>query len=127
MSASERQLAWIWGGLALATAALSPLWIHLAPMLRPCLFREVTGIPCPSCGATRGILALMDGRVVDGLTYNPLITAGFAAFLAGGVIAPLWAWRVGEVPDIEHPLPKWLRVSIVLVIMANWFWVILSN
>jgi len=127
MTSSEHQLAWIWGGLVLATVALSPLWIHLAPMLRPCVFREVTGIPCPSCGTTRGVLALIDGRPLEALTLNPLMAAGFAAFLAGGVIAPIWAWRVGQVPNIEHPVPMWLRVSIVLVIIANWIWVVISS
>lgn len=127
MNSSERQLAWIWGGLALATVALSPLWIHLTGMLRPCMFREVTGIPCPSCGSTRGVLAVMDGRVLDALTLNPLMAMGFVTFLAGGAIAPLWAWRTGRVPDVEHPLPMWVRISIVLVILANWAWVVTSQ
>jgi hypothetical protein len=127
MSASERQLAWIWAGLALATAALSPVWIHLAPLLRPCLFRQVTGVPCPSCGATRGVLALMDGRVLEALTFNPLMVTGFAAFLAGGALAPLWAWRINRVPDIVHPLPLWVRLGAVLAILANWAWVVVQH
>lgn len=127
MSSSERQLAWIWGGLALATVALSPLWIHFIGLLRPCIFREVTGIPCPSCGTTRGVLALMDGRVLDALALNPMMATAFVVFLAGGMIAPLWAWRDGRLPRIGHPLPIWIRVAIVVVILANWAWVVISQ
>lgn len=127
MTSSERQLAWIWGGLALATIALSPLWIRLAPVLTPCLFRRLTGVPCPSCGATRGVLALLDGRPFDALALNPLLATAFAAFLAGGVIGPIWAWRVHRLPHIEHPLPRWLRLAAVLAILANWVWVIISQ
>lgn len=127
MTTSEQQLSWIWGGLAMATVALSPLWIHLAPLLQPCLFRRVTGISCPSCGATRGVLALTDGRLVDALNLNPLMITGFIAFLAGGVIAPIWAWRAGKLPHIELQLPRWVRVTLVLAILANWAWIVISQ
>jgi hypothetical protein len=127
MSASEHQLAWIWAGLVLATAALSPIWIRLAPLLRPCLFRHVTGIPCPSCGATRGVLAFVDGRVGEAFALNPLVIAAFAAFLAGGILVPLWARLVGRVPRIDHPLPLWIRISAVLGIVANWVWVVFAS
>ena len=124
MTTAERQLAWIWGGLVLAIAALSPVWVLLAPWLRPCIFRSVTGVPCPSCGATRGVLALIDGRLIDAFILNPLLSAGVLAFVAGGLIAPLWAWRVGSLPRVKHPLPRWVRYAIVLAIIANWWWVI---
>ena len=124
MSTVERQLAYIWGGLALAVVALAPLWSLLVSFARPCIFHSVTGIPCPTCGATRSVLALLDGRAIESLTFNPLVFASSLVFFAGGVIAPLWAWRRGTLPRLGHPLPMWLRIGIVLVILANWAWLI---
>jgi len=124
MTKSERQLAWIWGGLVAASAALAPFWIWLAPHLPRCLFRRLTGVPCPSCGATRGVLALLSGHPVDALSSNPLMAAAVIGFAVGGVIAPLWAWRVGRLPVLPSPLPRWVRYGIVAVIVVNWVWVI---
>ncbi len=124
MTTSEHQLAWIWGALAVATALSTPVWMWAAPYLRPCLFRNVTGIPCPSCGATRGVLALLDGHPVDALGFNPLMVTIVIAFGIGGLLAPIWARTVGALPAFSHPLPRWTRFGVVAVILANWIWVI---
>lgn len=121
---AERQLALLWGGLALAAVALQPLWKLLAPHLRPCVFRAVTGVSCPTCGATRATTALLDGRIIDALTLNPLVAGSVAVFILGGVFAPLWAWRKGTAPQLPSPLPIWVRLGIVVAIAANWAWVI---
>lgn len=125
LSTAERQLAYIWGGLALSVVALKPLWPVLVPLLRPCLFHSLTGIPCPSCGATRSVLALLDGQVGDAIFYNPLIFTATLVFLIGGLLAPLWAWRHGTAPRLTQPLPLWLRLSVVIAIAINWCWLIL--
>jgi hypothetical protein len=108
----------------LATFPLRPLLIWLAPFLRPCLLREATGIPCPTCGATRGTLALLEGQLVEALLLNPMVTVAAGGFLIGGLVAPLWAYRRGTVPTVPVPLPGWSRTAIVVVILANWAWVI---
>ncbi|HOC43426.1 MAG TPA: DUF2752 domain-containing protein [Thermoanaerobaculales bacterium] len=124
LSVAERQLAWVWGGLALSVVALKPLWPLVTPFLRPCLFRSITGVPCPSCGATRSVLALLDGDVPGALLLNPLVFAASIAFLAGGVVAPLWAWRRCPAPRLAHPLPRSIRLGLVALILLNWAWLI---
>jgi len=37
-----------------------------------CLIKHTTNIPCPSCGSTRTILALLHGNIMDSLYWNPL-------------------------------------------------------
>ena len=36
-----------------------------------CAFREVTGLPCPGCGLTRGMSALLRGRIQEAAEWNP--------------------------------------------------------
>ena len=124
LTVAERQLAYIWGGLALALVALKPLWLLLAPFMRPCLFHSLTGIPCPTCGATRCVLALLDGDLPGAAGFNPLVFAATAVFVLGGVIAPLWAWRRGTGPRFARQIPMPVRIGLVALILANWVWLI---
>lgn len=44
--------------------------------VHPCFIKTVTGIPCPSCGTTRSVLLILEGKFYDALQLNPL---GFVA------------------------------------------------
>jgi hypothetical protein len=98
----------------------------LADRLPPCIFHQVTGYPCPTCGTTRAILALAGGRWREAVLFNPLaILAGalFFAWLIGG-----WAvyGMTGRFPSPRIP-PRslWpIRIGVVLLIAANWAWLI---
>jgi hypothetical protein len=48
-----------------------------------CLIRAVTGRPCPACGMTRAMAALLQGQVKTAARYNLLV------FPAGAVVAAL--------------------------------------
>ena len=53
-----------------------------------CVFRAVTGVPCPGCGMTRAWLALLRGDVASAIAYHPL----FWVFpLALGAVAAMSA------------------------------------
>src|SRR5947208_1542702 len=47
---------------------------HLQMGLPPCTFREMTGVPCPSCGMTTSFALLMHGDVVNSLRANAVGT-----------------------------------------------------
>jgi Protein of unknown function (DUF2752) len=120
----ERQLAVVWGVAGAGALALRPLWLALVPLLPPCPFRALTGIPCPSCGTTHAAIALLNGRVGAALAANPFATVAGALFLAGAVLAPLWAAVPGPMIEIPHPLPGPLRIAIVAALGMSWAWVI---
>lgn len=54
----------------------------------PCIFLNVTGVPCPTCGATRTFAALAQLDLLSAFKFNPLLAAG-AVLLA---LAP-FAWK----------------------------------
>lgn len=37
-----------------------------------CLFKNITGVPCPGCGLTRSYLALLKGNISHAFYYHPL-------------------------------------------------------
>lgn len=52
----------------------------------PCLIRNLYHIPCPSCGSTRAVMALLQGNFGEAFSWNPL---GFI-LLVGLIVLPLW-------------------------------------
>jgi hypothetical protein len=94
-----------------------------------CLFKEITGLPCPSCGTSRSLLLLFRGDVADAFMTNPL-----GPLLAPAlVIVPLWIavdvarkrrsfyrWYLW-VEDV-FKRNTWVTVSAVTIIVLNWIW-----
>lgn len=96
--------------------------LALAP---PCLFRLWTGIPCPSCGATRTGIALSHLRVADAFVENPLFFALFIAFI-------LWGMNTMLAVVVEKNLQLVLTVRekklvqrlLISAIIINWAYLI---
>lgn len=65
---------------AIAIAALVPP-ARLEGMPTTCLFRRVTGRPCPSCGLTRSWNATAHGRLRTALAHHPFGPLTFFAAL----------------------------------------------
>jgi hypothetical protein len=63
-----------------------------------CLFRKVTGLPCPGCGMTRSFCALAKGNVHQSFLFHPLGPLVFLAFIVAWVRAAvlLGVDRVGS-------------------------------
>ncbi len=71
-------------GVAVVWLALVGAFEWLRPAgsdLTLCLFRNATGLPCPTCGTTRAVLAAADGRLADAASFNPFMAT---AALVGG-------------------------------------------
>ena len=121
---SERQLAFLWLAAAASALALRPLWLVIAPFLRPCVFRSLSGIPCPTCGTTRAAAAFLHGDIAAAFTANPLATAMGLLFVVGAPLAVLWAVARLPVPVLPSRLPLWTRIGAITLIAANWIYVI---
>lgn len=84
----------------------------------PCPFHWLTGYPCPSCGGTRAVLALLQGDWQRALLLNPgllLLLAGIAAYAAWGIVRHR---RDGRWPHGPHiPAARWLAL---IALTANW-------
>jgi hypothetical protein len=123
--APERQLAFLWGGAALACAAAAPFARALAAGAPVCAFRSLTGVPCPTCGGTRALLALARLDVGAALAWNPLVTLAALVFALGGLVALARAIRGEGVPDGAPP--RWAGAAAALALAANWAFVIVEG
>jgi len=105
------------GGLAYAG-----VWMAGGLPVPPCAFRAITGCACPTCGATRCVLALVHGHVAQALGWNPLVFAGLALLAVFNVYAA--AVLIGWLPRLRISLNGWegrvVRVAAVVLVAANW-------
>lgn len=61
-------------------AGLAVLALGLYVLDIGCVFRFVTGVPCPGCGMTRAWLAALRGDLAAAVAYHPLFWAVPVAF-----------------------------------------------
>jgi hypothetical protein len=125
-SGGSRPLGLYWGAVAIALTLVSPLASRAAALVPPCLFRSVTGLPCPTCGGTRAGVALSRLDLAGAFAFNPLVTIGGIAFLLGGIAAGAAA-LAGR--PLSEPSRYGLRVRLaaLLAVALNWAWLLLRS
>lgn len=123
----ERQLVLLWLVAAASALVLRPLWLVLAPHLQPCVFRSLTGLPCPTCGTTHAAVAFLHGNLASAFASNPLAALAAVLFVAGAPIATVWAFAGRAAVELPRPLPRWVRYGLVGVIAVNWLYLIVAS
>ncbi len=121
--------------LALA-GTLAPLLLWLAPVdllarfAGSCTFHALTGLPCPSCGTTRGFLALAHGDLLAALRMNPLLFGFLLAVWAWTPVA--WILWLGRLPRPRMALGGRgsrlvIALALVLALAANWAFLVVDG
>src|SRR5258708_38826370 len=77
--------AMVAGGLSVLGASylLPAFWSRGVTPIPPCLFHQITGQPCPMCGATRSFVALAHADFGKAVYLYPLAPLMFLAKLIG--------------------------------------------
>jgi hypothetical protein len=94
-----------------------------------CVFKNVTGIPCPSCGVTRSILYLLQGEFLCGLYLNPIGLLGLIAL----IVMPCWM-LVDAINKKSSLITFYRKAELVIktqriiyfpligLVLMNWIW-----
>lgn len=89
-----------------------------------CLLRKFTGIPCPTCGCTRSLLAWSDLDLAAAFRFNPLffvLCLGLLAWLGLWCVERLTSRRwLGRWSALLRSGPAW-KVFIALAVL-NWLY-----
>ena len=104
--------------------ALLGVYQAIKPATAPslCMWREISGVPCPTCGSTRAFFAASHGRLGDAFLLNPLLGAAAAASGAWLIL------RLGFGRTLKLDLHTrgrralWWAAAVLLVL--NWAYVI---
>jgi len=89
-----------------------------------CGFRQVYGLPCPTCGYTTSVLAFTQGQVIRSFYVQPaaalfcslMVSAAFFAFLVAvfGVYSPAFERRI-----VTLKL-RYIFAALAFVVVAGW-------
>ncbi|HNP32809.1 MAG TPA: DUF2752 domain-containing protein [Flavobacterium sp.] len=96
--------------------------------LRFCIIKNVTGYPCPSCGTTRAVRLLLQGRIKESILLNPfgiivaIIMTVFPIWVLTDIILKketFFRWYKKIEATIRKP---WLAVILIALVLLNWIW-----
>ncbi|MBZ4418120.1 DUF2752 domain-containing protein [Myxococcus sp. RHSTA-1-4] len=114
----RRATGWVIGAAALAHLVLMrfdlPAW--------QCTVRDAVGIPCPGCGLSRAITALVHGQWRDALTlhaFAPVILAGLV-LVTGMALLPEAARRRGISAVARFEQRTGLTALLLLTLVGYW-------
>jgi len=117
-----RLLVFPFGILAVFGLAIVRFKPDLVLHLAHCPLRDMTGVPCPTCGGTHTAVALAHGRLADAFAANPLVAVGLVVFgiwLLTGVLTTV-------APGLRRDLvltsseKRTARILAVLIILGAW-------
>jgi hypothetical protein len=110
--------------LVWSTFGLSLVWLsaHFHRPVQLCLVKRLTGIACPTCGFTRGVLSLLGGQPAQAWLYNPLLNSALALFFAATAVRIISGRSVRiNLKGIERPA-AWILAGALF--FANWAYVL---
>jgi len=127
LGADETDHELIWLCVSVASAIGAWLWLRLGYPVPRCVWHELTGIPCPSCGATRSVIALLAGKWTAAFLLNPLIFFGALSVALYDIYAA--AVLAASAPRLRlNPLSRRtsniIRLTILAAVASNWVWLI---
>lgn len=93
-----------------------------------CLIKQITNIPCPSCGSTRSIISIIKGDYIGSLYINPMgIIIGIIMLLS-----PIWiiidlTMRMNTLYVFYQKIEAYIQrqkvaIALILIAVVNWIW-----
>jgi len=114
----------VWG-VAAWCAGVALTWT-VSLVMPPCWMNVLLGIPCPACGSSRMLDALLQGKVLDAFLLNPfffvLAPVSLAIVSAAALIGPS-----AFLQRLERWSPDtWLRIAYVTAaaMLLNWIYLL---
>ncbi|MHC4333556.1 MAG: DUF2752 domain-containing protein [Planctomycetota bacterium] len=96
---------------------------RLEQPLQLCLFKRISGLPCPTCGFTRGALCVLHGHLGQAWLYNPLLFSALALLFAACLGRVLFARSVKTTLTRTERHAAW--ILCIALFLCNWAYIIL--
>jgi uncharacterized protein DUF2752 len=116
----------VWLSASLVSLGVAVAWFTLGLPWPLCVFHQLTGLPCLTCGMTRCGIEFFHGHFFAALKWNPLVFA----FLWGVIAFDLYALAAIALrrPRLRilfrQAEKKYARGVLVAALAINWFYLV---
>ena len=118
----------IWLSISVASLGLAATWFAFGLPWPRCLFHDLTGRPCVTCGMTRSAIQFFHGHFLAAFQWNPLVFAtlcGLSIFNAYAFVV-----LVTRAPRLRVALwtraeKKYARIILISAFTLNWAYLLL--
>ena len=125
LRADETDHELVWLCVSAASFLLAVVWFRWRLPVPRCFFHDATGLPCPTCGATRCMRDFFAGDFFAALRWNPLFFFALAAgalFDVYAAVVLLLRWPRLRLEKISRRAANALRFSAALAVALNWLY-----
>ncbi len=116
--------------VSVGIAASCYLYLKLGMPWPGCWVRHLTGIPCPTCGATRCAMSLSRGDLVEAWRHNPLIFICYGGtILVDFYAAAVLLFRFPRLRLVHLPskIKRALSSLMIFALTANWIYLVANR
>jgi Protein of unknown function (DUF2752) len=111
-------------------AASCALWLSFGMPWPGCWVRRLTGLPCPTCGATRCATSLAHGDLAGAWRHNPLIFVCYGGTLLVNLYAAavlLFRLRRLRLANVPVKVKRALSAVVIIALTANWIYLLANR
>ena len=118
----------VWMSVSIASLGIAALWFSLGLPWPRCLFHDLIGLPCITCGATRCAISFFHAELLASWTWNPLVfvtlctLSVFNVYALVVLITRAPRLRITQCTAAER---KFIRVLVVVLFVVNWSYLLL--
>jgi hypothetical protein len=122
---TDHELLWL--TVSAGALAAASIWFALRLPWPICVFHELTGLPCLTCGATRCAIAFFQGNLFAAWLWNPFVFLALCGFVlfdfyALAVLA-LRAPRL-RIVSLTRSAKSFVRLTSVSALALNWIFLL---
>lgn len=127
LAPGETDYELLWLGVSLGSLAVAATWFALGLPWPRCVFHDLTGLPCATCGATRSTIQFFHGHFLAALHWNPLVFAVlcglsiFDAYALAVLIARAPRLRIAHFNSTEKNI---IRAAVITLLALNWIYLL---
>ena len=124
---SELDHELVWLSVSVVSLGMAAAWLALGLPWPRCLFHDLTGLPCLTCGMTRCAVQFFHGQFPAALWWNPLIFVALCALAIfnayGFAVFALRAPRL-RIQFQTQKEKHGARMLIVAAFALNWIYLL---
>src|SRR6516225_372379 len=118
----------VWLSVSLVSLGMAVAWLTLGLPWPLCVFHQLTGLPCLTCGMTRCGIQFFHGHFLAALQWNPVVFTVLCGLVAFDVYA--FAVLIARTPRLRIHLSTQraktiVRLSVISALALNWIYLLL--